>query len=299
MTFAEKAAIVETYLGPIDWIDETRGRCECPGKAKHTTPNGERDCLVYLDRVPTVFCFHSSCEGDVAEYSCPLRQLIPIEENKSFSRSEWKRKTARENEILGVAAETKKRLLAQRFPSASALNNRLSPKLSRDAFFDLFCLSDLLWIGQVTHSGPFGRDHFHSMEFWRKQRYLWPISCAGTFKPDHDGHRSKFNILEQKYYVIEFDHLSLDREKNRLLGLTFFLDLKDTFELDHRLTVDTGGKSPHFWVANNNPEVWNDDLFRFLIALGADKAGLQLAQPVRFPGVFRTETQRPQAVVIL
>jgi hypothetical protein len=36
--------IAVDLLGPIDWQNETEGFCTCPGKERHTTGNGAKDC---------------------------------------------------------------------------------------------------------------------------------------------------------------------------------------------------------------------------------------------------------------
>lgn len=53
--------IAESVLGNIAWKSQFEGYCDCPGKIKHTTRDAEKDCHVYLDKVPTVFCFHRRC----------------------------------------------------------------------------------------------------------------------------------------------------------------------------------------------------------------------------------------------
>ena len=50
-------------LGEIDWETERRGFCTCPAQQSHTTGDGERDCEVFLEDVPTIYCFHNHCRG--------------------------------------------------------------------------------------------------------------------------------------------------------------------------------------------------------------------------------------------
>jgi len=63
-------------LGPIDWCSATMGHCECPGKSSHGSKNGAKDCTLYLDRVPTVTCFHASCKSAVDAANKRLRAAI-------------------------------------------------------------------------------------------------------------------------------------------------------------------------------------------------------------------------------
>jgi Protein of unknown function (DUF3631)/VirE N-terminal domain len=53
--------IAVELLGPIEWTSDTEGFATCPGKHLHTTGDGQRDCEVHLDGVPTIHCFHNHC----------------------------------------------------------------------------------------------------------------------------------------------------------------------------------------------------------------------------------------------
>jgi hypothetical protein len=301
MTNKEKRILAETYLGEINWTNDTEGYCECPGKEKHTTPNGPKDCIIYLDKVPTVYCFHQSCQNDVDEYSAPLRKLIPIEQenNKPFNKAKWKKELKRSAEISALANITKKRLLAEPLPDKKILVQTLSPRESREHFFSLFGKEDILWIGETNHSNWCGRGHFLPRSEWESRRnILWSYTCTGTFKPTHHFRRSLLNILDQKYKAIEFDYLDPEPIVNQLLGLNFFQDLVNTYDLMTRMVVDTGNKSLHFWV-DNNPKIFNKEFELFLKILGADVRTLQPSQPVRFPGVVRKETGKQQTVIVL
>jgi VirE-like protein len=66
----------EDLLGGIDWESETSGFLTCPGKHLHTTGEGERDCKIDLDKVPTVHCFHSHCRGILHGINKELRSRI-------------------------------------------------------------------------------------------------------------------------------------------------------------------------------------------------------------------------------
>jgi P4 family phage/plasmid primase-like protien len=68
--------IAGELLGQIDWKTEARGFCTCPGERLHTTGDGERDCEVYLDKVPTIYCFHNHCRGILDGINCELRSRI-------------------------------------------------------------------------------------------------------------------------------------------------------------------------------------------------------------------------------
>lgn len=73
--------IAEEVLGAIDWKDDGRGYCTCPGQMRHNNPNGRRDCRVTLlpggrSGAPTVHCFHSGCSAEIEEANHKLRSAI-------------------------------------------------------------------------------------------------------------------------------------------------------------------------------------------------------------------------------
>lgn len=70
--------IIESVLGAVDWKSETDGYCECPGKQFHTKGQGHRDAMIRAGdgKPPTLFCFHASCEGEVAEANKRLRSEL-------------------------------------------------------------------------------------------------------------------------------------------------------------------------------------------------------------------------------
>ncbi|HYR22308.1 MAG TPA: AAA family ATPase [Chthoniobacterales bacterium] len=68
--------IAEEVLGEINWDSNSAGYCTCPAQHLHNTGDGGRDCEVYLDRVPTLHCFHESCLGVVAGVNHELRSRI-------------------------------------------------------------------------------------------------------------------------------------------------------------------------------------------------------------------------------
>src|SRR5262249_13753794 len=73
---SERQRIATELLGRIDWQSETSGLAVCPGKHLHTTDDGERDCAVDLDNVPTAHCFRNSCRGILDGVNKELRSRI-------------------------------------------------------------------------------------------------------------------------------------------------------------------------------------------------------------------------------
>lgn len=72
----ERQRIASALLGEVSWTNGERGYCECPGKARHTGENADRDCEVHLDGAPTIHCFHNSCHPVVEAMNRELRSQI-------------------------------------------------------------------------------------------------------------------------------------------------------------------------------------------------------------------------------
>jgi hypothetical protein len=76
VNLSERQGIATELLVSIDWQSDTSGFIICPGKNLHTTGDGERDCKIELDNVPTLYCFHNSCRGIVDAVNRELRSRI-------------------------------------------------------------------------------------------------------------------------------------------------------------------------------------------------------------------------------
>jgi hypothetical protein len=91
---SERQRIAVELLGQIDWQSDTSGLVTCPGKNLHTTGDNGRDCMIQLDNVPTIFCFHSSCHGTLDGVNHTLRsrigkaEYVPASETRSLRESE-------------------------------------------------------------------------------------------------------------------------------------------------------------------------------------------------------------------
>jgi Protein of unknown function (DUF3987)/VirE N-terminal domain len=76
VNLSERQRIATDLLGKIEWESETSGFVQCPGKHLHTTGDGERDCKIDFDHVPTLHCFHDHCRGIVDAINRELRSRI-------------------------------------------------------------------------------------------------------------------------------------------------------------------------------------------------------------------------------
>jgi len=70
---------VARNLFPLaEWDAPTIAWVQCPGQEMHTGSNGKRDCRLTINdgKVPTLFCCHQSCSGEVASWNHRLRSAI-------------------------------------------------------------------------------------------------------------------------------------------------------------------------------------------------------------------------------
>jgi|ERR1700731_1244805 len=86
--------IAGELLEDTEWDSDSTGYCTCPGQDLHTSGDGSRDCKIYLDRVPTISCFHQSCLELLKDLNHDLRSRIAkaefvLEANGELMPSEW------------------------------------------------------------------------------------------------------------------------------------------------------------------------------------------------------------------
>jgi len=93
----KRKQIATQLLGEISWDTEAHGFCACPGKLRHTAGDADTDCEIYLDNVPTLHCFHSSCRGIVEDVNHGLRSRI--------AKAEQTAKTAGASPVADIRGE--------------------------------------------------------------------------------------------------------------------------------------------------------------------------------------------------
>lgn len=282
----------EALLGPVEWIDATRGYLPCPGQHLHTSRNGRRDCVIYLDHTPTLHCLHGSCHNELEEKNTELRRILTqTDELKPRRMTADQKKQMEENRrrngIRKRAAESRERILAShRWPlaeivKASAVD--LPTDASRHAHLMLqrFHPDDVVWIGDKYDSGkPEHTKHFRTIREWLETEQIdGPLLCPSTFKPG-SYQRANEQIAARRFLVVESDTLGKDE-----VGAVFRW-LTDEVKLILAAIVDTAGKSLHAWFYQPATEVV-EDLKLVLPEIGCDPKLFTPSQPVRLPGALR------------
>lgn len=297
-----RQSVAEAILGEIQWEDATTGFCRCPGIDLHSTANGEKDCKVYLDGAPTVFCIHSSCNAAIEETNRRLRSEIGKAERTGDNPAPYvpteaereRHEQARQERKLAERAALHRESLLKRFAiTPRDLWDQSPCKMPADEIPDselwrlplsLFEPDDLVWIGDKLDTGkPKHQAHFRAANEWLSGTdHPGPRICPSTFKAGSYS-RSNEHVMHRRFIVIESDVLSW-RDQCALLNL-----VRQTTRL--RMVIHTGGKSLHGWFDTPPP----DELRKLevtLTKLGVDPACFRPAQPFRMPMVAHDKTGR-------
>jgi hypothetical protein len=295
-------ALAEQIVGPIAWQTTTTGFCECPGIGLHNSPNGPRDCAIYLAGVPSLHCQHSSCADAIADANHALRSACARAEYVGGSAIPRPRQT-------DPAHQEKKHLAARALASRAAILadprfQRSLPDLWEESpvrllgdaesdwrvFLRLFGPNDLLWIGDRRESGPGFENHFRTAKEWLQQPAApGPLIAPCVFKPGTVS-RSKQNIERQDFLVVESDELDEAQQLAVIQWLRLFMDL--------RALVFSGRRSYHAWFTWPAPAVL-EQLQAILPALGVDPASLRQGHCSRAPSFTRQETEKFQSLYYL
>jgi hypothetical protein len=282
----KRALCVELLSLEIDWYDDDRGALKCPAAHLHTKPTGPKDTIIYLDGVPTMFCFHESCREVIQDANSILRQAIaPMTPEQ---KEENKVKRDRYHEIGSKARKVvcHREVILEKYAWPEIFADPSTPDAAWNSFCQLWNPDDIIWIGEVWDTGPVkGPGHFLTVREWNERgvnTYPNHFTTASTFKwgtIDRVGRQ----VERTDYIVVEFDSLNSDKELNRTWGAAM-LKYCATF-IDLAMVVDSGNKSLHGWFRNNE-KVDSETRF-FLRSIGADTKTMRPSQPVRLPGARR------------
>lgn len=283
--------IAEQLLGQIDWITPTEGYCDCPGRNRHNTKSGRRDCAVYLDHIPTIYCVHASCNAAITATNKTLREAIlegkPAEAHRMTAEDKARRKEREENERLRLRATKALPQVLKEFAWPCDQIVASSPITVTDneaghwkLLLQKFQPDDVVWIGDKIDSGrPEHTKHFKTAKEWLKcsvapAQFICPVAFKNTSYA-----RSNDNILARRFLVVESDTLSHNE-----VGAVFRW-LHKACDLKLIAIVDTAGKSLHGWFEFEEDLMPNLKLV--LPAYQCDPKLFTASQPVRLPGALR------------
>jgi hypothetical protein len=289
-------AVAEKILKSVEWASATMGYCECPGKKLHSTNDGKRDCVVYLDRVPTVHCMHASCAAEIEKMNRLLRSSIlnPAGEAdfqlpKLTAEDKARIAERHRNERIRVrAAKSLPQILKKHRWTYDEMIQDSPQDVQEDcrdhwrALLAKFKPDDVVWIGAVRDSGGLEcAANFKAVQEWLTYgRAPGQFTCPVNFKNTSTA-RSNANIIDRRFLVVESDVLKKDE-----VGAVFRW-LREGCGLKLVAIVDTAGKSLHGWFDFVSCEPALDELRLILPALKCDPKLFTASQPVRLPGAER------------
>jgi len=288
--------IAEAQLGPIDWFEELKGYCTCPGEDTHSGKTGDTDCIVYLDGAANISCFHQSCFEERMTAGKALRQALAAgnvdsdagikvdsKEQKARQQQEMRKHLLelRANRSLPLILKNHKWIYADIQKDSPTALPESEVENSWKHVLALFKPEDVVWIGNTFDSGKVEHQrNFRSAQEWLTEPTIpGQFTCPATFKNSIHS-RSNENVLARRFLVIESDILTKDQ-----VG-AIFKWLKDEVGLNLRAVVDTAGKSLHGWFDYPKKAIL-EELEIILPQLGCDPGLFRASQPCRIPGVMR------------
>ena len=291
--------VAELILGPLDSnLEGTAYFITCPGEHLHTTRDGARDCILYLDG-PRIHCFHSSCQAARITATRQLQTAL-LAEGLSLPKPKPSPRTLALRELRKNISDLRPLILkayawpVEEIATASPECIPAEPTVHGHLMLNLFEPEAVIWIGDLNSTGsPRFRANFKTASEWREASDLvGPYICPGEFAPGTFC-RTKDKVLQTKFHVIEGDSLigfipktPEEKKANKDACGAVFRWLREDFGFKLRAAVDAANKSLHGWF-DYPSHLESDELRAILNGIGCDDSLMNPAQPVRLPGVKR------------
>lgn len=289
--------IIERHVHDITWRG-LRGYCTCPGAHLHTTPSTKKDCIIYTEGVPTIYCFHEHCQELISDLNHKVREEWSVfQPEVPADELEKSRAAARHKHELEHKAKMSLPTILNEFKWTES-DIRVAEKgccwMPKElnqwhTFLGLFNEDDIVWVGQPETTGHYTHAvNFRPVKQWK----LLPegpqgnFTCPSTFRRGSIS-RANANVVSTPYLVVEGDTLFPgNKQANRDACGAIFNWLQKSCGLKLRAVIDSGNKSLHGWFEMPKKEVY-DELKVVLPAMGCDRAMFKPSQPVRAPGAIR------------
>ena len=267
----------------------------CPYQEKHTKPTRGRDCQLFFNDGPNLFCFHESCKEDLREL-CNIVRFEVTGSARGDCAFQVFLGPSPDNELAAQIRETREELIEK-------FRGKLSPAPVNVPSVELlsrcFRPNDVLWIGQEHHSGESCANHFRTVKEWLKRPPPpnWDFTTGATFWPGSCNRKSEA-VAQRRYLVLESDRLDgagrpvWDEQWAMIAWARAELGLK------LRAVVFSGNKSLHAWFAWPG-ESWLREHKPALEAMGFDGKTMGKSQPVRLGGAIHLKTRKPQQILWL
>lgn len=289
--------IVERYLPEVEWKDPLVGTALCPGHHLHSHQPAKRDAKIYINGVPTLYCFHDKCSTEVEAVNAKIRAawslFQPDLSPEALLAAQIK---AAHKHALESRAKVGKDQILKEF-AWDLTGETEFDKMNFSGHFvtwlGLWKPDDIIWIGEPGDSGQIKhQEHFFPVHAIGRHNRTGRYSCASTFKPGSYSRRN-LDVLTTPYLIVEGDAVlgkvpetDDERKENKRACGAIFNWLRSKCGLSLRAVVDSGNKSLHGWFSMPGNEVY-EELRVILPALGCDRAMFKPSQPARIPGVIR------------
>ena len=221
LSLHDAQAIAQSIVSVAQWRG-AEAWCECPGKSLHTNPDSKRDCTVYLDRVPTVHCVHTSCAGAIETANYRLRSALGKRVSSALvyipTGSESAERVRRQAERdaaaqLSANAQASRDEILRRWEwsevdawEASPLRLDGLPEKDWRHHLSLFTRDSVVWIGDERDTGsPMKSTHFRRVDEWLATKPpAGSFTCASVFKTGCHS-RSTDNVIATPFLIVEGD----------------------------------------------------------------------------------------------
>lgn len=266
-------------LGPIEWLDSTKGLCKCPGEHLHTTRTGKKDAVIYLESL-WINCFHDHCRPNCEKVSREL--WADIKRGAKYDTVKPLERSPDAKEQIKLATSGLLDRIMEKYSwivSAHGFNVLDGGEGDWKIWLALWKENDIIWNGDVFDSGEKHKNNFRTRTDFLRKGPIGNFTCGSSFKPG-TFHRTNENVQTSRYLICESDKLTHDQTLATFLFLREFMPM--------RMIVDAGNKSLHGWFDFPSKLVLKA-LQVMLPALGFDRQTLKPSQPVRLPGVMRGE----------
>jgi hypothetical protein len=289
-------------LGQIRWEGTTGYLAQCPGEDLHSNFSQSGHCIVYTDRVPTVYCVHQSCAPIIEQANHDLRRKIRKLYLKGGLPVPWNRSAIVTTGVVAtpqtdrLADEARLLLpdILEKFSwhpddAYSESKSCLNPARQWQQHLSLFNPFDLVWIGHPWETGAKYASHFRLAREWMefKRQPYGQLICPSTFKrtlsagtvADKTVERKNRHVDRRALLVLESDTMNQKDSCSVYKWCRQFMRL--------RALIHSGNKSIHGWFDFPDAVAF-DQLKIMLPALGMDASLIRTpSQAARFAGARR------------
>ena len=209
-------------LGRWNGLTPKRGIARALGGHATPAPTKATDCTIYVNLIPTLHCFHTSCQDEIAAANHRFRSVaargVAGVELLGGRGSATPTPPASHREALQRlrrrAENSLTRILSDFAVTPADLFKQSPVRLTGGAENDwrlllgFFAPDDVVWIGGVTDSGLGHQRRFRrAVEWFAESAAPGQYTCPSPFKPGAFS-RSKDNVFDGRYLVVESDTLT-------------------------------------------------------------------------------------------